>query len=219
MKIISLVNFVRGGKSSIARLLAENLGTSILNFDPRRNGEFYNAVKTTNIPELSTVTRKANSLEIDTQDETMIITSKRDFLICDFGGRFDERINDFESDIYIFPMTDDFESINETIRATKYVLSSNPTANIIHVLNMVMCSDKKERVDFEEEYKELMILNKLKNIDYVIMPRSKLIKKLVNDKMKSNDIIGNSNFLKLGAYRKISAFTNKLVKTIKRKEK
>jgi len=38
MKVISIVNFVRGGKSSIARLLAEKANTSILNFDPKRNG-------------------------------------------------------------------------------------------------------------------------------------------------------------------------------------
>ena len=35
LRIISIVNFVRGGKSSISRLLAEKLNTTILNFDKK----------------------------------------------------------------------------------------------------------------------------------------------------------------------------------------
>ena len=217
MKIISIVNFVRGGKSSIARLLAEKSNTSILNFDPKRNGEFYNAVKTNNIPEDAKITRYSDSIEIEADTEIMVLKSNSNMFICDFGGRFDERINEFKSDVYIIPMMDDFESISESIRATKFILSSNPKANILHVLNMVMCSDKEEKLDFEKGYKELMLSNNLSHIEYIKMPRSKLVKKLVNEKLKKHDIQGTSKFLEKGAYKNINKFIDKLVEYINKK--
>jgi len=214
MQIISIVNFVRGGKSSIARLLAEKANTSILNFDPKRNGEFYNAVKTNNIPEDAKITRNKNSIEIEADTEIMTLKSSSNMFICDFGGRFDERINEFKSDIYIVPFMDDFESISESIRATKYILSGNPQANIIHILNMAMCSDRGERKDFEDGYISLMNTNSLSHIEYIKMPRSKLVKKLINEKLKKKDIQGTSKFLELGAYKNINKFIEKLVYTI-----
>ena len=214
MKIISIVNFVRGGKSSIARLLAEKANTSILNFDPKRNGEFYNAVKTNNIPEDAKISRNSDNIEIKSDSETMILKSNSDMFICDFGGRFDERINEFKSDIYIVPMMDDFESISESIRATKFILSANPNANILHVLNMVMCSDKEEKQDFEKGYKELIAANSLSQIEYIKMPRSKLVKKLINEKLKKQDIQGTSKFLEKGAYKNINKFIDKLMNYI-----
>jgi hypothetical protein len=219
MRIISVVNFVRGGKSSIARLLAEKANTSILNFDPKRNGEFYNAVITNNIPDNAKITRNKNSIEIEADTEIITLKSSSNMFICDFGGRFDERINEFKSDIYILPMQDDFESINETVRATKYILSKNRDANIIHVLNMYGCTTKKKKETFESEYKELMILNGLKDITYHIMPSSELIKKIVNNRMKITEIIGNSKFLENGAYKNILTFVDDLIKTINRREK
>jgi len=215
MKVVSIVNFVRGGKSSIARLLAEAANTSILNFDPKRNGEFYNAVKTNNIPEESKITRYDDRFEIETDSEIMTLKTNSNMFICDFGGRFDDRINDFASDLYIIPMMDDFESISESIRATKYILSGNPDANILHILNMVMCSDKAEKKEFEASYKRLMELNSLGYIEYIKMPRSKLIKRLVNDKTRKKDIVGNSKFLEKGAYKNISKFVDALMTKIK----
>ena len=133
MTTISTVNFVRGGKSSIARLLAERLGTTILNFDPKRDAKFYNAVKTTNIPDDSKIRKEGNQLIVETDEELMTLTSKSNKFVCDFGGRFDDRLADFPSDAYIVPMMEDFESISESIRATKFVLAHNPEAKIIHV--------------------------------------------------------------------------------------
>ena len=214
MKVISIVNFVRGGKSSIARLLAEKMETSILNFDPKRDAHFYNAVKTMNIPENASITRAGEQIKIETEEDIINISSKSNMFVCDFGGRFDERINEFESDIYIMPMMDDFESISETIKATKFILKGNPAAKILHVLNMAMCFNKTERKDFVRDYQELMTNNKLKNISYMEMPRSKLIKKLVNEYVKTSDVIGGSKFLALGAYKGINKFTDTLIDTI-----
>jgi len=219
MKIISLVNFMRGGKSSLARLLAEKMETSILNFDPKRNAEFYNAVPTNNIPEDAKIIRNDDSIKVISKINTMTITSNKDMFICDFGGRFDTRINEFQSDVYILPMQYDFESINETIRATKYILSENENAFIIHVLNMYGCNSKKKRDTFKIDYEELIILNKLKDIPYHIMPSSELIAKIINNKMKISDIVGNSNFLKKGAYKNILTFVSELIETINRREK
>jgi hypothetical protein len=216
MKIVSIVNFVRGGKSSIARLLAEKLDTSILNFDPKRDAHFYNAVKTMNIPDNAKITRAGEQIKIETDEDIINISSKSNMFVCDFGGRFDERINEFESDIYIMPTMDDFESISETIKATKYILKGNPNAKILHVLNMAMCINKKERKDFVSDYQELIVNNKLRDIPFIQMPRSKLIKRLVNDCLKKSDIIGDSKFLALGSYKGINNFTDTLVEIIKK---
>jgi hypothetical protein len=215
LDIISLTNFVRGGKSSIARLLAEKLGTNILNFDPKRDSEYYNAIKTTNIPENSKIKKTSDSLIIDTEDAEMTIKSKSNYLICDFGGRFDERIKDFESDIYIIPMMDDFESITESIKATKYILKYRPDAKIIHVLNMVQCFDKEEKEFFRLGYKKNIDSNNLQNIKSIEMPRSKLLKKMVNDGKKGKDIFGDNIYLEQTGYRNITNFITNLINTVK----
>lgn len=214
LKIISLVNFVRGGKSSISRLLAEKLSTTILNFDPKRDSEIYNVIKTTNIPEDSKITKKTNCLKIETDINIIEISSKSNFFICDFGGRFDERIKEFESNLYIMPTMDDYESINETIKATKYILKYNQNAKIIHILNMAMCYDKVEKEEFVKGYKSNIEINNLTHIKYLEMPRSKLLKKIINDGLKGSDIMGDSLFLKKGAYKNINKFIDKLIKLI-----
>lgn len=215
-KIVAVANLIRGGKSTIARFLAEILGTSIINFDPKRDAKFYNAIETTNVPENSTVVRKKNGLIIETDEYEIKISTKKEFLICDFGGKFDKRMIEFESDVYIIPIFDrDYESISETMRATKYILNFYPNANIIHVLNFYTCSNKKERTEFEEYFTELKIINGLKNIPLLKMPKSNLAQKIVNNKLKSNEIIGDSNFLKKGAYKNIIKFTDELINKIK----
>ena len=216
LKIVSIVNFVRGGKSSISRLLAEKLNTTIMNFDPKRDSEFYNAVKTKNIPENSTIKRIENGLEIENEYEIMTIKSNSNYFICDFGGRFDERINEFESDCYIIPMMDDYESISESIRATKYILTANPNAKIIHILNMAMCQGKDEKESFRKGYKTNIQENQLKDIEAIEMPRSKLLKRIINDGVTEDEIISDTNTL-IGkkSFRVIHEFTNKLIDNIK----
>lgn len=212
LRIISIVNFVRGGKSSISRLLAEKLNTSILNFDPQRDSEFYNAVPTNNIPHNSKIKRLDDKLEIDTPKQVIEISSSSNMFICDFGGRFDERIKDFESDLYIIPTMDDFESICETVKATKYILKHNPNAKIIHILNMAMCITPKEKNDFIKGYTENMTHNKI-NLPYLIMPRSNLLKKMINAGKKTNDIIDTK--ISEHSYKSINKFVEDLILKIK----
>jgi len=212
LRILSIVNFVRGGKSSISRLLAEKLNTSILNFDPQRDSEFYNAVPTNNIPHNSKIKRLDDKLEIDTPKQVIEISSSSNMFICDFGGRFDERIKDFESDLYIIPTMDDFESICETVKATKYILKHNPNAKIIHILNMAMCVTQKEKIDFEKGYTENMTQNNI-NLPYLIMPRSNLLKKMINAGKKTNDIIDTK--ISEHSYKSINKFVEDLILKIK----
>lgn len=216
LKLISVVNFVRGGKSSISRLLAEKLGTSILNFDPKRDSEHYNVIKTTNVLENSTITKVDDYLELETENEIMQISSKTNFFICDFGGRFDERIGEFESDLYILPTMFDYESISETIRATKYILKHNPKAKIVHILNMAMCSNAKEKAEFREGYLSNIETNRVYDINYLEMPKSSLVRDLVNKGVKRADIIGNNQFLAKGGHRHINKFVNDLVDLIEK---
>lgn len=212
LRILSIVNFVRGGKSSISRLLAEKLNTSILNFDPQRDSEFYNAVPTNNIPHNSKIKRHKDKLEVETPKQIIEISSSSNMFICDFGGRFDERIKDFESDLYIIPTMDDFESICETIKATKYILKHNPNAKIIHILNMAMCITQKEKIDFEKGYTENMTQNNI-NLPYLIMPRSNLLKKMINAGKKTNDIIDTK--ISEHSYKSINKFVEDLILKIK----
>jgi len=216
LNVISLTNFVRGGKSSTARLLAEKIGTYILNLDPKRDSEAYNAVKTVNIPEKSTISRTTNKINIDTQEGELSLSSKSNFVICDFGGRFDDRIKEFDSDIYLIPTMDDYESISETIKATKYILKYNPDAKIIHILNMAQCFDKSEKEDFRNGYTQLMKTNKLLDIPTIEMPRSKLLKKIINSGVKSQDIFSKNKALAKGGYKAIGQFTESLIELIKK---
>lgn len=219
LKTIALVNFIRGGKSSICRLLAEKLNTSILNFDPKRDSAFYNAINTVNIAENSIIRKKENSVEVETVDAISEYTSKSEYFVCDFGGRFDERLKDFESDIYILPTMDDFESISETIKATKYILKHNPAAKIIHVLNLAQCFNIEEKEEFRTGYAALISKNNLDHIPSLEMPRSKLVKKIVNEGIKENDVIGDNKSLRKGGYRNINNFIETLIKMIEKEIK
>ena len=98
MLLITTANFRSGGKSSIARLLAEILNTTILNFDKKRDSEAYNVVSTINIPENKSIIRNDNSLILRDKITEQTIRTKSNFLICDLGGYFDERLVDLKSD-------------------------------------------------------------------------------------------------------------------------
>ncbi|WP_131798653.1 hypothetical protein, partial [Arcobacter porcinus] len=116
MKLITLANLRSGGKSSIARLLAEKLNSAILNFDKKRDSESYNAISTINIPEDKTLERREDCLILKDKTAEQSIKTKSDYLICDLGGYFDERLLDLKSDFYIIPSFDDYESISESMR-------------------------------------------------------------------------------------------------------
>lgn len=215
MITISMANFVRGGKSSIARKLAEELNTTILNFDPKRDSAYYNAVKTINIPDNSTIEKKKDSIIVETEKDILEIKTKSEFIICDFGGRFDERLKNFHSDIFIIPTMDDFESISETIKATKYIIKHSPKSKIVHILNMAMSYTKEEKEAFRNGYNEMMKINDLK-IPYLEMPRSSLFKKIVNEGKTERDIINEKETYSKNSYRIVNEFISNLIKLIKK---
>lgn len=187
--IISIVNFIRGGKSSLARLLAEHHKTYVLNFDPHRNAENYNVVPTKNIPQNTTIKRNKEGLLITENNEDFQITINSDYLICDFGGRFDERINEFKSNCYIVPTCDDYESITETIKAIKFILKANKKAKIIPVLNLQNSPNGKKKKDAIEFFKDTLKVNKLGDLKIVYMPKSSLFESLVNNGKKKSELV------------------------------
>jgi len=211
---ISLANFVRGGKSSIARKLAEELNTTILNFDPKRDSAYYNAVKTINIPDNSTIEKKKDSVIVETAKDIIEIKTKSEYILCDFGGRFDERLKTFHSDIFIIPTMDDYESISETIKATKYILKHSPDSKIIHILNMAMSFSKEEKEAFRRGYKEMITMNELSNIPFLEMPRSSLFKKIINEGKTESEIINEKDTLSKNSYRIVNKFITDLIKLI-----
>ena len=82
MVLITTANFRSGGKSSIARLLAEKLNTTILNFDKKRDSEAYNVVSTINIPENKSIERKEDCLILRDKTTEQTIKTKSNYLIC-----------------------------------------------------------------------------------------------------------------------------------------
>ena len=83
MVLITTANFRSGGKSSIARLLAEKLNTTILNFDKKRDSEAYNVVSTINIPENKSITRKEDCLILRDKTTEQTIKTKSNYLMKD----------------------------------------------------------------------------------------------------------------------------------------
>lgn len=211
MKKVALTNFVRGGKSSICRLVGMNIDTAVLNFDSHRNAEHYNdgIVRTHNIPEHSIV--KYNPDSIDINDKVKI--DDIDCILLDFGGKFDERISETNVDTFIIPFFNDYESIAESVKATNYIKGHYPNVEIIHILNQGMCDNKQEKDEFLNDYKDIMMTNEI-NVSYMEMPKSKLLKKIVNEGTTKDKLIGDSKFLK-NNYKNISLFTEKLTKMIK----
>ena len=153
MLLITTANFRSGGKSSIARLLAEILNTTILNFDKKRDSEAYNVVSTINIPENKSIIRNDNSLILRDKITEQTIRTKSNFLICDLGGYFDERLVDLKSDFYIIPSFDDYESISESMRTAHYILKNHIQAKIIFILNGAFIVDKTTKDEKIKEFK------------------------------------------------------------------
>lgn len=178
LTIISFANFRSGGKSSAARVLAEKIKASILNFDTERDAEHYNAINTINIQKNKSITRNQKELILSDDLTSQIISSNSGFLICDLGGYFDPRVNELKSDYYILPTFTDYESMRETLRTAKYILKEQPRVNIIFVLNFAFLTTKKDKEKAIFDFNEQLEINMLDQYKTIIMPRSNLFQNL-----------------------------------------
>ncbi len=209
MLLITTANFRSGGKSSIARLLAEKLNTTILNFDKKRDSEAYNVVSTINIPENKSIIRNDDSLILRDKITEQTIRTKSNYLICDLGGYFDERLVDLKSDFYIIPSFDDYESISESMRTAHYILKNNIKAKIIFILNGAFIVDKTTRDDKIKEFQEHIEVNGFVRFPTLFLPKTTLMRKLVDENTKKDDL--KDKFEQNIKYKNIDKFVDKLV--------
>lgn len=209
MKLITLANLRSGGKSSIARLLAEKLNSTILNFDKKRDSEAYNAISTINIPENKTIQREENSLILRDSKTEQTITTKSDYLICDLGGYFDERLLDLKSDFYIIPSFDDYESISESMRTAHLILKSNIKAKIIFVLNGAFITDKNIREEKIKEFNEHIEVNGFIRFPLLYLPKTNLMRRLVDEAAKQKEL--KNKFEQEIKYVNIDKFLEELI--------
>ncbi|QKF77281.1 hypothetical protein [Arcobacter defluvii] len=209
MVLITIANLRSGGKSSIARLVAEKLNTTILNFDKKRNSEAYNVVSTINIPENKSITRKEDCLILKDKTTEQTIKTKSNYLICDLGGYFDERLVDLKSDFYIIPSFDDYESISESMRTAHFILKGNIKAKIIFVLNGAFIVDKTTKDEKIKEFQEHIEVNGFNRFTTLFLPKTTLMRKLVDMGTMKNDLKGK--FEQDIKYKNIDKFISKLV--------
>ena len=212
MLLITTANFRSGGKSSIARLLAEKLNTTILNFDKKRDSEAYNVVSTINIPENKSIIRNDDSLILRDKITEQTIRTKSNYLICDLGGYFDERLVDLKSDFYIIPSFDDYESISESMRTAHYILKNNIKAKIIFILNGAFIVDKTTRDDKIKEFQEHIEVNGFVRFPTLFLPKTTLMRKLVDENSKKDDIKGK--FEQNIKYKNVDKLIDELVDLI-----
>lgn len=216
MKLITLANLRSGGKSSIARLLAEKLNSTILNFDKKRDSEAYNAISTINIPENKTIQREENSLILRDSKTEQTITTKSDYLICDLGGYFDERLLDLKSDFYIIPSFDDYESISESMRTAHLILKSNIKAKIIFVLNGAFITDKNIREEKIKEFQEHIEVNGFIRFPLLYLPKTNLMRRLVDEAAKQKEL--KNKFEQEIKYINIDKFLEELICNFKNEQ-
>ena len=209
MVLITTANFRSGGKSSIARLLAEKLNTTILNFDKKRDSEAYNVVSTINIPENKSIERKENCLILRDKTTEQTIKTKSNYLICDLGGYFDERLVDLKSDFYIIPSFDDYESISESMRTAHYILKNNIKAKIIFVLNGAFIVDKTTKDEKIKEFQEHIEVNGFNRFTTLFLPKTALMRKLVDENTKKDDL--KNKFEQNIKYKNVDKFVDELV--------
>ena len=212
MLLITTANFRSGGKSSIARLLAEILNTTILNFDKKRDSEAYNVVSTINIPENQSIIRNDDSLILRDKITEQTIRTKSNFLICDLGGYFDERLVDLKSDFYIIPSFDDYESISESMRTAHYILKNHIQAKIIFILNGAFIVDKTTKDEKIKEFKEHIEVNGFVRFPTLFLPKTTLMRKLVDENSKKDDIKGK--FEQNIKYKNVDKLIDELVDLI-----
>lgn len=213
MLLITTANFRSGGKSSIARLLAEKLNTTILNFDKKRDSEAYNVVSTINIPENKSITRKDSCLILRDKSTEQTIKTKSNYLICDLGGYFDERLVDLKSDFYIIPSFDDYESISESMRTAHYILKNNIKVKIIFVLNGAFIVDKTTKDEKIKEFQEHIEVNGFNRFTALFLPKTALMRKLVDENAKKDDL--KNKFEQNIKYKNVDKFIDELVGLIK----
>ena len=209
MVLITTENFRSGGKSSIARLLAEKLNTTILNFDKKRDSEAYNVVSTINIPENKSIERKDDCLILRDKTTEQTIKTKSNYLICDLGGYFDERLVDLKSDFYIIPSFDDYESISESMRTAHYILKNNIKAKIIFVLNGAFIVDKTTKDEKIKEFQEHIEVNGFNRFTTLFLPKTALMRKLVDENTKKDDL--KNKFEQNIKYKNVDKFVDELV--------
>ena len=209
MVLITTANFRSGGKSSIARLLAEKLNTTILNFDKKRDSEAYNVVSTINIPENKSIERKEDCLILRDKTTEQTIKTKSNYLICDLGGYFDERLVDLKSDFYIIPSFDDYESITESMRTAHYILKNNIKAKIIFVLNGAFIVDKTTKDEKIKEFQEHIEVNGFNRFTTLFLPKTALMRKLVDENTKKDDL--KNKFEQNIKYKNVDKFVDELV--------
>lgn len=209
MVLITIANLRSGGKSSIARLVAEKLNTTILNFDKKRNSEAYNVVSTINIPENKSITRKEDCLILKDKTTEQTIKTKSNYLICDLGGYFDERLVDLKSDFYIIPSFDDYESISESMRTAHFILKGNIKAKIIFVLNGAFIVDKTTKDEKIKEFQEHIEVNGFNRFTTLFLPKTTLMRKLVDMGTMKNDLKGK--YKQDIKYKNIDKFISKLI--------
>ena len=212
MLLITTANFRSGGKSSIARLLAEKLNTTILNFDKKRDSEAYNVVSTINIPENKSIIRNDDSLILRDKITEQTIRTKSNYLICDLGGYFDERLVDLKSDFYIIPSFDDYESISESMRTAHYILKNHIQAKIIFILNGAFIVDKTTKDEKIKEFKEHIEVNGFVRFPTLFLPKTTLMRKLVDENSKKDDIKGK--FEQNIKYKNVDKLIDELVDLI-----
>src|SRR5574344_1011536 len=212
MLLITKATLRSGGKSSIARLLAEILNTTILNFDKKRDSEAYNVVSTINIPENKSIIRNDDSLILRDKITEQTIRTKSNFLICDLGGYFDERLVDLKSDFYIIPSFDDYESISESMRTAHYILKNHIQAKIIFILNGAFIVDKTTKDEKIKEFKEHIEVNGFVRFPTLFLPKTTLMRKLVDENSKKDDIKGK--FEQNIKYKNVDKLIDELVDLI-----
>lgn len=209
MTLITTANFRSGGKSSIARLLAERLNTAILNFDKKRNSEAYNVISTINIPENKSIIRQNDCLVLKDKSSEQTIKPNSNYLICDLGGYFDERLIDLKSDFYIIPSFDDYESISESMRTAHYILKNNVKAKIIFVLNGAFIVDRATKEEKIKEFQEHIEVNGFNRFTVLFLPKTALMRKLVDKGSTKDDLKGK--FEQEIKYKNIDKFIDELV--------
>ena len=209
MILITTANFRSGGKSSIARLLAERLNTAILNFDKKRDSEAYNVVSTINIPENKSIIRENDFLILKDKSSEQTIKTKSNYLICDLGGYFDERLVDLKSDFCIIPSFDDYESISESMRTAHYILKNNIKAKIIFVLNGAFIVDKTTKDEKIKEFQEHIEVNGFNRFTTLFLPKTALMRKLVDENTKKDDL--KNKFEQNIKYKNVDKFVDELV--------
>ena len=140
------------------------------------------------------------------------IRTKSNFLICDLGGYFDERLVDLKSDFYIIPSFDDYESISESMRTAHYILKNHIQAKIIFILNGAFIVDKTTKDEKIKEFKEHIEVNGFVRFPTLFLPKTTLMRKLVDENSKKDDIKGK--FEQNIKYKNVDKLIDELVDLI-----